>query len=372
MCNLNRIIFSGKIVSEPKYSTLTSKNGNKYDVCSFNLLLETIGKNGDVKNVTIGCNCNSETTQTIREIWGSTPRTDYYLVGSGTFAIGDDNAINGINVDMATVSTRPFKGSKAILVGKLARDPESKNGNYGTITDFTPVVDSGYGDNQKAAFPIVTAWKQTAEFVRNYLKKGQMVAADCRIECDDYRTKKDGKYRFKFTAMSVKALTFNKNEGTTETSPQKHQSKTQKSKVEQEPVALDLSMFGINQSNMDQLGGNVQQQNNGTFVQPTQNVGTQQPINLQPNNGMMQQQYCGNFVQSTQNVGMQQPINLQQQMNGYQQNAFVNPAQQVQPVQNFQQQNAVQMANNQQQINQMQYGNVNPQLNLVQDSDLNF
>lgn len=342
MCNLNRIIFSGKIVSEPKYSTFTSKNGNKYDVCSFNLLLETIGKNGDVKNVTIGCNCNSETTQTVREIWGSTPRTDYYLVGSGTFAIGDDNAINGINVDMATVSTRPFKSSKAILVGKLARDPESKNGNYGTITDFTPVVDSGYGDNQKAAFPIVTAWKQTAEFVRNYLKKGQMVAADCRIECDDYRTKKDGKYRFKFTAMSVKALTFNKNEGTTETSPQKHQSKTQQNKVEQEPVALDLSMFGINQSNMDQLGGNVQQQNNGTFVQPTQNVGTQQPINLQ------------------------------QQMNGYQQNAFVNPAQQVQPVQNIQQQNAVQMANNQQQINQMQYGNVNPQLNLVQDSDLNF
>lgn len=62
--------------------------------------------------------------------------------------------------------------------GKLTRDPELKTTGSGvTLTDFTIAVNDGKDQNgdSKAYFFKVTAWRQTAEFVTRYFRKGSSI-----------------------------------------------------------------------------------------------------------------------------------------------------------------------------------------------------
>lgn len=76
--------------------------------------------------------------------------------------------------------------NKAILMGRLTRDPElsyTKHQNT-AVTKFSIAVDRKFKreGSPTADFFNCIAWGKSAEFVKNYFQKGKMIAIDGRIE----------------------------------------------------------------------------------------------------------------------------------------------------------------------------------------------
>lgn len=87
--------------------------------------------------------------------------------------------------------------NKAILMGRLTRDPEvrySQTDSNMAIARFSLAVDRRYkkqGDTVTADFFNCTAFGKQGEFVEKYLKKGTKIVVTGRIQNDNY-TNKDG------------------------------------------------------------------------------------------------------------------------------------------------------------------------------------
>ena len=84
--------------------------------------------------------------------------------------------------------------NKAILMGRLTRDPEVRytNGANGqmAVAKYTIAVDRR-GSNNEADFIGVTAFGKAGEFAEKYLKKGMKVLVTGHIQTGSY-TNKDG------------------------------------------------------------------------------------------------------------------------------------------------------------------------------------
>lgn len=68
--------------------------------------------------------------------------------------------------------------NKIILMGRLTKDPEYKMTQTGTaVTNFTLAVERnfGSGEERQADFISCVAFKNTAEFVKKYFVKGQLM-----------------------------------------------------------------------------------------------------------------------------------------------------------------------------------------------------
>lgn len=96
--------------------------------------------------------------------------------------------------------------NKAVLMGRLTRDPELRHTQNNTpVTSFTLAVDRGKRSNapnaQTVDFIDIVAWQTTAEFVAKWFRKGLLVAVVGRIQSRKW-TDKDGKSR---TAIEVVA-----------------------------------------------------------------------------------------------------------------------------------------------------------------------
>ena len=80
----------------------------------------------------------------------------------------------------------------AVIMGRLCAEPELKvTGNGVQITSFTVAVDR-HGKGQ-ADFIDVVAWRQTAEFICKYFRKGSMIAIQAHIQTRMYEDKKGNK-----------------------------------------------------------------------------------------------------------------------------------------------------------------------------------
>lgn len=77
--------------------------------------------------------------------------------------------------------------NRCVLIGRLTKDPESKYTQSGiAIANFRIAVDRPYknqetGEKETDFFPVV-AWRQTAEFVCQYITKGCLVAVSGRMQ----------------------------------------------------------------------------------------------------------------------------------------------------------------------------------------------
>lgn len=82
----------------------------------------------------------------------------------------------------------------AIIMGRITADPELRQTPSSVaVTRFTVAVDRSYtkqGEERKADFINVVAWRGTAEFVSKYFKKGSMIAVQGAIQTGTYE--KDG------------------------------------------------------------------------------------------------------------------------------------------------------------------------------------
>lgn len=83
------------------------------------------------------------------------------------------------------------------LQGRLTKDPELRTTSNGTsVSVFTLAVDRSYapkGEERKADFVTVVAWRNTAEFVNKYFTKGQMMAVSGSIQTRNYEDKNGNK-----------------------------------------------------------------------------------------------------------------------------------------------------------------------------------
>lgn len=101
--------------------------------------------------------------------------------------------------------------NRAVLVGRLTRDPELRYTPSGVaVANFTLAVNRPFTNQQgerDADFINCVVWRRPAENLANYMKKGNMVGVDGRIQTRTYEDQ-DGKtvYVTEIVADSVQFL----------------------------------------------------------------------------------------------------------------------------------------------------------------------
>jgi single-strand DNA-binding protein len=89
--------------------------------------------------------------------------------------------------------------NKAILMGRLTRDPELKyTGSQVPVISFTLAVDRRFKNSsgeRQADFISCVAWRQTAEFIGKYFHKGSKLGAIGNIQTRSWDDQ-DGKKHF--------------------------------------------------------------------------------------------------------------------------------------------------------------------------------
>lgn len=95
--------------------------------------------------------------------------------------------------------------NKAILMGRLTRDPELRYTQNNTpVCQFTLAIDrtySGKNQNQQADFIDVVAWRQAGEFVSQWFTKGMLMIVTGRIQSRGY-TDRNGDKRTKIEVVA--------------------------------------------------------------------------------------------------------------------------------------------------------------------------
>lgn len=91
-----------------------------------------------------------------------------------------------------------------VLTGRLTSDPELKTTQSNvSVTSFCIAVQRRYksGEEPITDFINIVAWRNTAEFVAKYFKKGNMIGIEGSIQTRKY-TDKDGNNRVAFEVLA--------------------------------------------------------------------------------------------------------------------------------------------------------------------------
>ncbi len=94
-----------------------------------------------------------------------------------------------------------------VLTGRLTADPELKTTNTGiSVTSFSIAVNRRYraGEETQTDFINIVAWRQTAEFITKYFKKGNMIGIEGSIQTRKY-VDKNGNNRIVFEVVASNA-----------------------------------------------------------------------------------------------------------------------------------------------------------------------
>jgi len=93
--------------------------------------------------------------------------------------------------------------NKAIIVGRLTRDPEKRTTPSGTtITNFSVATSSKWKgqdgqQNEKTEFHNVIAWGKRGEVIAQYMTKGQEIYVEGRLETSTWDDKETGKKMYR-------------------------------------------------------------------------------------------------------------------------------------------------------------------------------
>jgi single-strand DNA-binding protein len=91
--------------------------------------------------------------------------------------------------------------NKAILVGRLGRDPETRYTSSGqAVCNFTMATDESFKSRtgerqQRTEWHRIVMWGKLAEIAQQYLKKGQLVYIEGRLQTRQWDDKRDGSKR---------------------------------------------------------------------------------------------------------------------------------------------------------------------------------
>jgi single-strand DNA-binding protein len=80
--------------------------------------------------------------------------------------------------------------NKVQLIGRLGKDPELKHTpNGAAVCSFSVATSEKWGEETKTEWHNVVAWKKLAEVIGQYLKKGQLVYLEGRLQTRNYDDK---------------------------------------------------------------------------------------------------------------------------------------------------------------------------------------
>lgn len=91
-----------------------------------------------------------------------------------------------------------------VLTGRLTADPDLRTTPSGvSVTSFSIAVQRSYksGEEPETDFINIVAWRQRAEFVTKYFRKGNMIGIEGAIQTRKY-TDKDGNNRTAFEVIA--------------------------------------------------------------------------------------------------------------------------------------------------------------------------
>lgn len=91
-----------------------------------------------------------------------------------------------------------------VLTGRLTADPELKTTPNGiSVTSFSIAVDRRYrsGEERQTDFINIVAWRQSAEFITKYFKKGSLIGIEGTIQTRRYQDK-NGNNRTAFEVVA--------------------------------------------------------------------------------------------------------------------------------------------------------------------------
>jgi single-strand DNA-binding protein len=156
---------------------------------------------------------------------------------------------------------------KYIAIGRLTRDPETRNVSDTTVTSFVLAVDDGFGDKKKTHFVQCSQWGDRGQRTAQYTKKGHTVCIEGRWQSN----KKEDKIYWEVRVDDVKFLT-SKAEAQTMAAQNGDQSQSQP----QQQGGYQPQQGGYQQPHPQQQGGYAPQPQQGGYQQP------QAPQNPQP------------------------------------------------------------------------------------------
>ncbi len=82
--------------------------------------------------------------------------------------------------------------NKAILVGRLTKDPETRNSGEKSVVKFSIAINRNYKNERgeyDADFINCVAFGKTAEFIAKYFSKGNLIGIAGRIQTGSYKNK---------------------------------------------------------------------------------------------------------------------------------------------------------------------------------------
>jgi len=91
--------------------------------------------------------------------------------------------------------------NKVFLAGNITRDPDLRYTPSGKgVLDISVAVNRRFKDNEETTFVDVTLWDRAAENVAKYLKKGDPIFIEGRLQQE--RWEKDGEKRSKMKVVA--------------------------------------------------------------------------------------------------------------------------------------------------------------------------
>ena len=109
--------------------------------------------------------------------------------------------------------------NKAMIIGNLTRDPESRTTpsgqtvtNFAVATNFTWTDQSGQ-KQEKAEFHNVVAWRKLAEIIAQYLKKGSKVYIEGRLQTRSWDDAATGAKKYRTEIIADNMIMLDKADG---------------------------------------------------------------------------------------------------------------------------------------------------------------
>ena len=102
--------------------------------------------------------------------------------------------------------------NRVVLVGRLTRDPEMKYTPQGVAVAQLGIAVQRFTKNETGDYDVdffnITAWRRTAEYVTQYLKKGRLVSVDGRLQTRSWTDQATGQKRtaFEIVADNIDSL----------------------------------------------------------------------------------------------------------------------------------------------------------------------
>lgn len=102
--------------------------------------------------------------------------------------------------------------NRIVLIGRLTRDPEMKYTPQGIPVATMGIAVNRFTKNDQGDYEVdffnIVAWRRSAEFASNYLKKGRLVSIDGRLQARNWVEQTTGQKRtaYEIVAENIQGL----------------------------------------------------------------------------------------------------------------------------------------------------------------------